>query len=143
MTYANKMSLFFIFFVFLFLQGILSSKKSADAPFLLFVAENGSDEVAELADTFLAEDGIGFAVELGGVARNHLLVPRMIRIFRDTRCLLTYRFPAFVLYSLGRCSGVLLVVSFPEFIHFLRAASEDTSIGVMPFFLSHHQTRMF
>ena len=35
MTYANNMSLFFIFFVFL-------------APFLLFVAENGTDEGKEL-----------------------------------------------------------------------------------------------
>ena len=48
MTYANNMSLFFIFFVFLFLIGILSSKKSAEAPFLLFVAENGTDEGKEL-----------------------------------------------------------------------------------------------
>ena len=44
MTYANKISLFFIF---LFLIGILHQKKRRSA-FLLFVAENGSDEGREL-----------------------------------------------------------------------------------------------
>ena len=36
-------------------------KKSAEALFLLFVAEDCSYEIAELADTFLAEGGIGLA----------------------------------------------------------------------------------
>ena len=56
--------------------------------FFLLVYQYCAHEVAELTDTFLAEDGIGFAAELGSMAFHHLLVPRMVRIFRDTRCLL-------------------------------------------------------
>ena len=49
MTYANNMSLFFIFFVFFIPpRHSIIKKKSAEAPFLLFVAENGSDEGKEL-----------------------------------------------------------------------------------------------
>ena len=42
------MSLFFIFFVFFIPPRHSIIKKSAEAPFLLFVAENGSDEGKEL-----------------------------------------------------------------------------------------------
>jgi hypothetical protein len=45
-------------------------KKSAEALFLLLVAKYCPHEVAELADSFLAEDGIGFAAELGCMTLN-------------------------------------------------------------------------
>ena len=80
--------------------------------FFLLVYQYCPHEVSELTNTFLAEDGIGFAAELGGVPIDHLLVPRMIRIFRDTRCLLANGFPAFVLGMFGRRARVRLVIPF-------------------------------
>ena len=50
----------------------------------LFMAEDCPDEVTELTDTLLAEDGIGFAVKLGGVTGDHLLIAGMVRVFRYT-----------------------------------------------------------
>lgn len=111
--------------------------------FFLLVYQYCADEVSELTDTFLAEDGIGFAAELGGVPIDHLLVPRMVRVFRDTRCLLANDFPAFILSLFGRRSGITLIIAILQFIHFLWTASENPAVRVMPFFLSHHQTRVF
>ena len=42
--------------------------------FFLLVYQYCANEVAELTDTFLAEDGIGFAAELGSMTFHHLLV---------------------------------------------------------------------
>ena len=50
--------------------------------FFLLVYQYCADEVSELTNTFLAEDGIGFAAELGGVTGDHLLIARMVRVFR-------------------------------------------------------------
>ena len=111
--------------------------------FFLLVYQYCPHEVAELTDTFLAEDGIGFAAELGSMTFHHLPVPRMIRIFRDTRCLLANGFPAFVLSLFGRRARIPFIIPFFIRIHSLRTASEDTSIRIMLFFLSHHQTRVF
>ena len=55
----------------------LAQKKRRSALFLLFVYQYCADEIAELTDTFLAEDGIGLAAELGSMTFHHLLVPRM------------------------------------------------------------------
>ena len=63
--YFNVASDIFIFLTIVYfilkIHVYFGHKKSAEALFLLFVAEDGSYEIAELADLFLAEGGIGFA----------------------------------------------------------------------------------
>ena len=63
--------------------------------------EDGADEVAKLADT-LADGGFGCAAELGGMTRHHLLIAGMVRVFGDTRGLLTSELPFAMLDLLGR-----------------------------------------
>ena len=105
--------------------------------FFLLVYQYSADEVAELTDTFLAEDGIGFAAELGSMTFHHLLIPRMIRIFRYLRCLLTYRNPFLVLHLLGRRSRILLVIPLLLSVHLFRTIPEDTSVGILPCLTTH------
>ena len=100
--------------------------------FFLLVYQYCPHEVAELTDTFLAKDGIGFAAELGSMTFHHLLVPRMIRIFRDTRCLLANGFPALVLGLFGRSSRVRLVIPLLLSVHLFRTITENRSVRILP-----------
>jgi len=111
--------------------------------FMLFVDQYCADEVAELTNTFLAKDGIGVAAELGGMTFHHLPVPRMVRIFRDTRCLLANGFPAFILSLFGRRSRVPFVIPLLQSVHLFRTITENRSVRILPCLTTHGYSWMF
>lgn len=110
---------------------------------LRFVDQDGADEVGELADTLFAEQGIGFAVELRGVAGDHLRVAGVVRVLGYECGFAASRYPSLVLRLFGGRAGIALEVALLLFIDFLRTATEDATVRVTPMLLTHDQRLSF
>lgn len=105
--------------------------------------KDSADEVGELADALLAEHGIRLAVQLRGVAGDHLRVAGVVRVLSDECGFAASCCPSLVLRLFGGRAGIALEVALLLCVHFLRTATEDATVRVMKMFLTRGQGLSF